>query len=214
MASLLVCYHTCLTMLLSTDLLQQRTHSDHLWASTVPSPPSCDGCLGSINCGCPRRLYPWPSAHLPATYALIASPLSLLRRMLSWATAHFHLGLAEHHTLLVSKIGPVTLSQNASSSWIPFHSSYYCWSCKHSSQKIWPLPPLRYTSHPSQTPFCQPHFRNISWAHYLLSILTDPSLVPAVLSPLLLKWPPISLLFFMLTSYQSNSFLPPLQLLS
>lgn len=203
------------TMLLSTDLLRQRTHSDHLWANRVPppNPRPCDRCLGSINYGCPWRLYPRPSAHLPATCALIASPLSLLHRMLSWATAHFHSGLAEHHTLLVSEIGLVILSRNTAASWIPFHSSFYCWSCKHLSQ-IWHLPPLRYTSHPSQTPFCQPHLRNVPWVHYLLSILTATSLVPAVLSPLLLKWPPISLLFFMLTSYQSNSCLPPLKLLS
>lgn len=83
----------------------------------------CVGCLGSMNYWCSPRSCPWPSAHLSATCALIASPFSLLCRMLSGAPAHFHLGLAEHHTLFVSKIGLISLSPNASSSWIPFHSS-------------------------------------------------------------------------------------------
>lgn len=39
----LLYYLTCPTMLLSADLLLQRTHSDHLRASTVPFPLVLDG---------------------------------------------------------------------------------------------------------------------------------------------------------------------------
>lgn len=49
--------------------------------------PPCVGWLGSMNYWCSPRSCPWPSAHLSATCALIASPFSLLCRMLSGAPA-------------------------------------------------------------------------------------------------------------------------------
>lgn len=128
------CYASCLYQFTSFWLHHLAHHASVYWPAPAKntqwspkcrhnsSPPHCVGYLGSINSWRSPRLYPPASAHLSITFTLVACPFSLLPRELPWATAHFHLGPAAHHKLLVFKRRLVILSPNASCSWMPFHS--------------------------------------------------------------------------------------------